>query len=142
MAKRKFRLMNFIYGILTALVVLFFVFPIFMIVVTSLKSRVDALASPPVWIFRPVFDNYVNIFSENNFDLYFRNSLIIATLGTFFALVVGVPAAYSLARFVADGKADGATVARALAFAAARAGLGRHEIEKTLHSAFRARGAA
>jgi multiple sugar transport system permease protein len=98
MAKRKFRLMNFIYGILTALVVLFFVFPIFMIVVTSLKSRVDALAVPPVWIFRPVFDNYVNIFSENNFDLYFRNSLIIATLGTFFALVIGVPAAYSLAR--------------------------------------------
>ena len=98
MTKRRFRLMNIIYGILTALVVLFFVFPIFMIVVTSLKSRVDALAVPPVWIFRPVFDNYVNIFSENNFDFYFRNSLIIATLGTLFALVIGVPAAYSLAR--------------------------------------------
>lgn len=98
MVKRKFRLANFIYGILTALVVLFFVFPIFMIIVTSLKSRVDALAVPPVWIFRPVFDNYVNIFSENNFGLYFRNSLIIATMGTFFALVIGVPAAYSLAR--------------------------------------------
>lgn len=51
-------------------------------------------------------------------------------------------AAYSLARFVADGKVDGATVARSLAFAAAQAGLGRREIEKTLHSAFRARGAA
>ena len=98
MAKRKFRVMNIVYGVLTVLVVLFFVFPIFMIIVTSLKSRVDALAVPPVWIFRPVFDNYINIFSENNFGLYFRNSLIIATFGTLFALVVGVPAAYSLAR--------------------------------------------
>jgi multiple sugar transport system permease protein len=98
MAKRKFRVMNIVYGVLTVLVVLFFVFPIFMIIVTSLKSRVDALAVPPVWIFKPVFDNYINIFSENNFGLYFRNSLIIATFGTLFALVVGVPAAYSLAR--------------------------------------------
>ena len=98
MKRRKIRAINILYGVLTALVVLFFVFPIFMIVVTSLKSRVDALAVPPVWLFRPVFDNYVNIFSENNFDFYFRNSLIIATLGTLAALVIGVPAAYSLAR--------------------------------------------
>ena len=98
MAKRKFRFSNLVYGVLTALVVLFFVFPIFMIIVTSLKSRVDALAVPPVWIFQPVFDNYVNIFSENQFGRYFMNSLIIATFGTLFALAFGVPAAYSLAR--------------------------------------------
>jgi hypothetical protein len=51
-------------------------------------------------------------------------------------------AAYSLARFVAAGKVDVGTVARSLAYAAAQAGLGRGEIEKTIRSAFKARGVA
>jgi hypothetical protein len=50
--------------------------------------------------------------------------------------------AYSLARFADRGDIDVPTVARALAAAASRAGLGSHEIEKTLRSAFQARGAA
>lgn len=50
-------------------------------------------------------------------------------------------AAFNLARFLATGDVDIAMVARRLAFAAARAGLDRREIERTLHSAFRARGA-
>lgn len=51
-------------------------------------------------------------------------------------------AAFRLARFVANGDVDGPTVARHLAFAAAKAGLDRRGIEKTIASAFRARGAA
>jgi len=51
-------------------------------------------------------------------------------------------AAYSLARFVAAGKVDVGTVARALAYAGARAGLSRQEIERTIRSAFTARGVA
>lgn len=49
-------------------------------------------------------------------------------------------AAYSLARFVTSGEADGHAVARALAYAAAQAGLGEREIHRTLQSAFSARG--
>ncbi len=106
MKQRTFSLGNLVYALATAAVVLFFVFPIFMIIVTSLKSRVDALASPPVWIFRPVFFNYFDIFQENNFGRYFRNSLVVATFGTAFALILGVPAAYSLARRPFKREAD------------------------------------
>lgn len=48
-------------------------------------------------------------------------------------------AACSLARFVAAGEADAFMVARELARAAERAGLGRPEIARTLESAFSAR---
>ena len=106
MKQRTFSLGNLVYALATAAVVLFFIFPIFMIIVTSLKSRVDALASPPVWIFRPVFFNYFDIFQENNFGRYFRNSLVVATFGTAFALILGVPAAYSLARRPFKREAD------------------------------------
>jgi hypothetical protein len=51
-------------------------------------------------------------------------------------------AAFNLARFIASGEADGPAVARALAYAAARAGLPEGEIRKTLRSAFEARGVA
>lgn len=51
-------------------------------------------------------------------------------------------AAFNLARFVASGDADPSIVARQLAFAAAQAGLDRRGIEKTINSAFKARGAA
>jgi hypothetical protein len=50
--------------------------------------------------------------------------------------------AFSLARFVQAGDIDAGTVARHLAAAAARAGLGEREIRLTLRSAFTARGAA
>ena len=51
-------------------------------------------------------------------------------------------AAYSLARFVADGKIDAPTVARALAHAATEAGLPSYRILPTIRSAFRGRGVA
>lgn len=51
-------------------------------------------------------------------------------------------AAFKLARFVASGDAAAEPVVRALAHAASRTGLPDSEIEKTLESAFRARGVA
>jgi hypothetical protein len=51
-------------------------------------------------------------------------------------------AAFALARFVGTGEADAASVARALAYAAAQAGLEAREIARTLESAFSARGVA
>jgi multiple sugar transport system permease protein len=106
MKRRKIKPIEIIYRILTGLVVVFFLFPIFMIVITSLKSRVDALAVPPVWIFKPSFSNYLEIFSMYNFAFFFRNSLIVATLGTLVAVVLGVPAAYSLARHSFSGESN------------------------------------
>ena len=50
-------------------------------------------------------------------------------------------AAFNLARFVVAGEADAFQVARALAHAAAQAGLREREIARTLESAFGARGA-
>lgn len=49
-------------------------------------------------------------------------------------------AGYALARFVAQGDADADGVVRALAYAAARAGLPERETARTIASAFKARG--
>jgi multiple sugar transport system permease protein len=74
-------------------------FPIFMILMTSFKSRADALAVPPVWIFSPTVSNYTDVFKLYPFAAYLRNSVLVATLSTLLALIIGIPAAYALARF-------------------------------------------
>ena len=84
--------------ILILIVALFFLLPIVLIFLTSIKTRVDALAFPPVWLFTPTFANFQEIFELHDFGLYFRNSLVVAGVSTFFSLLLGVPASYSLAR--------------------------------------------
>jgi multiple sugar transport system permease protein len=90
---------NIIANFLVILVLVVFLFPIVMILLTSIKNRADALASPPVWIFTPTFTNYTDIFQQYPFSAYLRNSILVATLNTLIALIIGVPAAYALARF-------------------------------------------
>jgi multiple sugar transport system permease protein len=85
--------------LLIVLVAIFFLAPIVMIVLTSIKTRVDALAFPPVWIFQPTLSNFQEIFDLYDFGRFFRNTLIATTASTVLAMVLGVPAAYSLARF-------------------------------------------
>lgn len=86
-------------NLLVILVLIVFLFPIVMIFLTSIKTRADALASPPVWIFTPTFSNYTDIFQQYPFAAYLRNSILVASLNTLIALIIGVPAAYALARF-------------------------------------------
>ncbi len=81
------------------LVFLVVLFPPFMLFLTSIKTNVDALKYPPVWVFRPVTSNYKEIFSLIPFGHYMFNSLVVALVSTLIALSVGSLAAYGLARF-------------------------------------------
>ncbi len=85
--------------LLVWLVTLIFIFPIFWIVFTSIKTPVQAFQIPPVWIFMPTLENYVTVFQSQPFARYFLNSTITAVISTAIALTVGTAAAYSLARF-------------------------------------------
>lgn len=96
----------FIKRLLVVVVAIFFLFPIVLIFLTSIKSRVDALAFPPVWIFTPTFNNFREIFELYDFALYFRNTLIAASAATLCAMILGVPAAYSLARHRFRGQSN------------------------------------
>jgi multiple sugar transport system permease protein len=73
--------------------------PYLWLILTSFKDRVDAFAIPPKILFKPTLDNYQVAFDQKGFTLNLVNSMIVSTLSTTIALVIGVPAAYSLARF-------------------------------------------
>ena len=88
-------------GVLVILLII--LTPYVWLVLTSFKDRVDAFAIPPKILFTPTLDNYTTAFGQKGFTQNLVNSAIVATLSTVVALVVGVPAAYSLARFKVRG---------------------------------------
>lgn len=91
---------------LLGLIILVCVFPFYWMVTTSLKSQVVALQSPPVWVFSPTLDNYRQALFVDGVGRTLLNSLIIAVSTTMLAVLLGVPAAFALARFEFRGKKD------------------------------------
>lgn len=91
---------------LLLVIILACVFPFYWMVTTSLKTQLVALESPPVWLFEPTLNNYREaLFSDGVFRTLI-NSLVIAVSTTVLACILGVPAAFALARFDFRGKKD------------------------------------
>jgi len=68
----------------------------------AFKNEVDNLAYPPVFIpTAPTLANFTAVFRENNFLLYFWNSIVVTGVSTLVALLIGVPAGYAIARLKA-----------------------------------------
>jgi len=68
-------------------------------IMTGLKTGVQNIAYPPEFLFTPTLENFKAVFEQHNFFRYLMNSLIIATLATGLSLVLGLPAAYSIAKY-------------------------------------------
>ncbi len=74
-------------------------FPIFWMFLTSFKTEVAAVATPPQLFFRPTLENYVAIQDRANYFNYAFNSVAISLGATILALLLAVPAAYAMAFF-------------------------------------------
>lgn len=89
--------------------ILFFIWMISL----SLKYEIDNGAYPPILIpERLAWSNYAQVFSENNFLLYFWNSVLVTGTATVLALLIGVPAGYGIARLKAEKSAIVVMIAR------------------------------
>jgi multiple sugar transport system permease protein len=65
----------------------------------SLKTEIDNIEFPPVFIPRPpTLDNFVAVFEKNDFLRYFWNSVLVTGGAVLIGLLVGVPAGYGIAR--------------------------------------------
>jgi len=89
------------------------VFVFYWMVTLSLKTQVEAAGYPPHFFrFALTFKNYAEVFVKNPFLLYIWNSLIVAMGSTLIGLAVGLPAAFSIARWRQSGLALTILVAR------------------------------
>lgn len=87
-----------IYGVLIVFLSVFW-FPIIWLILTSIRSRSETLAYPPVWFFQPTAEGYSYLFSSSEFVVALLNSVYVAFFSTLVTLALAIPAAYALARF-------------------------------------------
>ncbi len=79
----------------------------------SIKFEIDNSSYPPVFIPDKFnWDNYGAVLRSNRFITYFFNTLIVTGSATLFALLVGVPAGYGMARMRAHKSAVLILIAR------------------------------
>jgi sorbitol/mannitol transport system permease protein len=83
-------------NVFTYLVAFVVFFPILWTVLTSLKTEAQAASTPPVFLFHVTFGNYRTVFDANYFS-FFENTVILSVGSTLLAMLLGLPAAYSLA---------------------------------------------
>lgn len=86
-------------------ITLIMLFPIFIMITTSLKSSGEIFAYPPTILPKKViWSNYVTVFSQLNFPPYFRNSMIVSSCVVVGTLLSSSLVAYGFSRYNAPGK--------------------------------------
>jgi len=73
-------------------------FPILWMVLTSFKTELDAFATPPSFLFFDwTTENYATVQTRSDYVHHALNSIIVAGGSTLIALLIAVPAAWSMA---------------------------------------------
>ncbi len=110
--KRALRTAGWGYTAITGFVGLIYFSPVLWIIMTAFKTRQDALATPPSFLFTPTLENFTRVFyrtMENGdlistgMGLFFFNSIFIAGAGVLLAVIIGTLAAYGFSRYPLRG---------------------------------------
>ncbi len=89
--------------IVSIVIAIVFLFPVYWMFSVSLKRPEEIFAYPPVWYPRdPQFGNFWVLFRDGDARSVF-NSLVTASISTVIAMVFGTLCAYSIARFRTGG---------------------------------------
>jgi len=89
---------------------IFFLMPPVYMLITSLKTSAEiSAATNPWWISEPTLQNYIDLLSQNQFLVFFRNSAIVSICVVVLTMMISVVAAFALARMKFWGSATLAT---------------------------------
>ncbi len=98
--KRKRNLLStFLFYSCVIVVTLLFIFPFFWMVFGSLKLGVELKQVPPPWLSPPTLTNFRKVVEETLFISRLINSLIVTGVAVIIGIILGLPAAYSIARY-------------------------------------------
>src|SRR2546427_992113 len=73
------------------LFVIFFLTPPVYMFITSLKSSAEiSAATNPWWVYHPTLSNYIDLLTQNQFLIFFRNSAIVSICVVSITMVVSI----------------------------------------------------
>ncbi|WP_407267831.1 carbohydrate ABC transporter permease [Radiobacillus sp. PE A8.2] len=86
--------------IIIAAFLLFLLFPLYWMFITSFKDNSVLFNIPPEWIpLQPVLMHYIELFSDGTFLNYYKNTIIVTLGTTLLTLVLAMLAGYGFSRF-------------------------------------------
>ncbi len=101
----KSKLASFFQNVSILLIIIVVTFPLYWLVITSLKPKTEFFNYPPqLFPSEITFEHYRTLLQETSFALWFKNSLIVASTTTVFVIIFASLAAYSLTRFRYPGR--------------------------------------
>src|SRR5215472_16149697 len=78
------------------LFVIFFLTPPIYMFIASLKSSAEiSAATNPWWVYHPTLSNYIDLLTQNQFLIFFRNSAIVSICVVSITMVVSILAAFA-----------------------------------------------
>ncbi len=92
-------ILEMLYFAVLAVILLAFLAPLLWMLLNAFKTPLQIIKLPPDLIFTPTLDNFINVFRYQNFAQYIWNSVLIAAGSTGLGLLIGLPAAHSIARY-------------------------------------------
>lgn len=96
----KSRVLTGMKAIYLAIFFIIMVFPLYWIVITSLKPRKEIFSMPiRYWPETITFENYANIFRTSKFHVYIGNSLLISIIAALIVIFIATLSGYVMARF-------------------------------------------
>lgn len=98
---------NVAYSVLALLLFALLMFPLYWMVVTSLKTEIEIFKVPPTLVPQVLnTDSYFAQLKHGDFNMFqsFKNSFVISSCVMLISLVLAIPASYGIARYRFKGK--------------------------------------
>jgi multiple sugar transport system permease protein len=103
---------RFAFYVLLLLLFIPFFFVFAWMIEASLKTQMQNTSIPPLLVFKPTLENFNTVFNKNPMGQFLLNSALIGAGATLLGLILGLPAAYGIARYKQQKLAVAILVAR------------------------------
>lgn len=105
MKTQRFSILGFLCTLLTLVMALAWIFPVYWITVTSLKSEDQTIVVPPSFVpWPPNFDAFVYVLQNSPFIRWYINTIFVSVTVTFFCILFALMCAYALSQLEFIGR--------------------------------------
>jgi multiple sugar transport system permease protein len=105
MKSKRFSVLGLFCTLFTLVTALAWIFPIYWITVTSLKSEDQTIVVPPSFIpWPPNFDSFVYVLQTSPFIRWYLNTIFVSVTVTFFSILFALMCGYALSQLEFPGR--------------------------------------
>jgi multiple sugar transport system permease protein len=105
MKSKRFSILGLVCTLFTVVMALAWIFPIYWITITSLKSEDQTIVVPPSFLpLPPNFDSFVYVLQTSPFIRWYLNTIFVSVTVTFFSILFALMCGYALSQLEFPGR--------------------------------------